>query len=281
MKSLDNERYRRSAAQRLRCCLGECVGEVFIFAAVVALAVLAFLIVTECLFKAGVISFGVDSLNEGGWKLGLAAAVCIFLLYVILIPLKYGSAWFYFQEAKSTSIPGSCFLSCYMHRKHIKGTLKVELMVFARRVGVALVPIALFGIMAWHVFSLLERDPVAAAAYLAVSAVIGMVVVYLYIIFFLRYSFVPYLYAADPEKPAKEILIQSAKISEGSKLSMVRLMFSLAPLWICCIAIFPLIFVIPYTKMTFAAAFADVFYRYCSDEEHSGDAESFKEEVLV
>lgn len=281
MKSLDYKRYRRNAAQRLRCCLGECIGEVFILAAAVALTVLAFLVVTECLFKAGVISFGVDNLGEGGRKLGLAAALCVFFLYVVLIPFKYGSAWFYFQEAKGTSIPGSGFLSCYMHRRHIKGTLKVELMVFAKRSIVAVVPAVFIGVMAWHVYSLLESNPAAAAAYLAVAAVIGMVVVYLYIIFFLRYSFVPYLYAADPEKPAKEILAQSIKISRGCRFDMVRIMLSLAPLWICCILIFPLIFVIPYTKMTFASAFAEIFYRYCSDEAQSENTESFKEEVLV
>lgn len=281
MKSLDNERYRHIAAKRLKYCWGECVGEVFILAAVIALAVLAFLIVTECLFRAGVISFGVGSLGEGGWKLGLTAAVCACLLYIMLIPLKYGSAWFYFQEAKATSIPGSGFLSCYMHKRHIKRTLELEMTVFAKRLAMAAVPAAFLGAMAWHVYSLLERNPAAAAANLAVSAVIGAVVVYFYIIFFIRYSFVPYLYAADPEKSAKEIIAESIKISKGFRLGIVKLMFSLAPLWISCIAVFPLIFVIPYTKMTFASAFAEIFYRYYSDEENSGNSESIKEEVLV
>ena len=101
------------------------------------MAALAFLTVTEILFRCGVISFGIGSLGKGGWKLGVAAIIYIFLLYVALIPLKYGTAWFYFQEAHSTSIPGSGFFSCYMHRKHIKGTLKLEFMVTARRMGVA------------------------------------------------------------------------------------------------------------------------------------------------
>ena len=281
MKSFDNQRYRRTAAKRLKYCWGECVGEIFIFAAVLALAVLAFLIVTECLFRAGVISFGVNSLGDGGWKLVTAAAVCAFLLYVMLIPLKYGSAWFYFQEAKATSIPGSGFFSCYMHGRHIRGTLTLEFMVLARRVAAAAVPVAFIGIMAWHVYSLLEKNPAAAAAYLAVAAVIGTVVVYIYIIFFMRYSFVPYLYASDPEKQPKEIIAESVRISKGSRLGMVKLMFSLTPLWICCLAVFPLIFVIPYTKMTFASAVAEIIYCYSSDEQRSEKSENFKEEVLV
>lgn len=281
MKSLDNERYRRSAAQRLKYCWGECVGEVFILAAAIALAVLIFLTAVECLFRAGVISFGVGSLANGGGKLGAAAAVCLFMLYIILIPLKYGSAWFYFQEAKGTSIPGSGFLSCYMHGRHIKSTLELELTVFIKRMAAAVVPAVFFAAMAWHVYSLTDANPAAAAANLAISAVVGAVVVYFYILFFIRYSFVPYLYASDPERSAKEIIAESIKLSRDSRYGIVRLMFSLTPLWICCIAVFPLIFVIPYTKMTFASAFAEIFYSYCSDEERLGKSESFKEEALV
>ena len=45
--------------------------------------------------------------------------------------------------------------------------------------------------------------------------------------------------------------------------------------------IFPLIFVIPYTKMTFAAAAAEIFDAYRSDSRHIGNAEGVKEEALV
>ena len=281
MKSLENQRCRHTASKRLKYCWGECVGEVFILAAAMVLALLLFLMTVECLFKAGVISFGINNLGEGGVKLGAAAVVCAFLLYVILVPLKYGSAWFYFQEAKATSIPGSGFLSCYMHGRHIKRVLELELTVFFKRIAAATVPIALLGVMVWHVYTLSEKKPAAAAANLAVSAVIGAVVVYLYIIFFIRYSFVPYLYAADPEKSSNEIIAASIKLSNGSRQDIVRLLFSLTPLWICCLAIFPLIFVIPYTKMTFASAFAEIFYSYCSDEQRSNGTENFKEEALV
>ena len=281
MKSLDNERYRRFAAQRLKNCWGECVGEVFIVTAVLTMAVLAFLTVTEILFRCGVISFGIGSLEKGGWKLGLAALIYIFLLYVALIPLKYGTAWFYFQEAHSTSIPGSGFFSCYMHRKHIKGTLKLEFMVIARRMGVAVFPIAFIALMTWHFRRLLDQDPAAAAVSLAIFAITGALLVFMYIIYHLRYIFVPYLYASDPEKAPKEIVAESIIVARGSRFGIIKLVFSLAPLWVSCLAIFPLIFVIPYTKMTFAAAAAEIFDAYRSDSRHIGNAEGIKEEALV
>ncbi len=281
MKSLDNERYRRFAAQRLKCCWGECVGEIFIVTAVLTMAVLAFLTVTEILFRCGVISFGIGSLGKGGWKLGVAAIIYIFLLYVALIPLKYGTAWFYFQEAHSTSIPGSGFFSCYMHRKHIKGTLKLEFMVTARRMGVAVFPIAFIALMTWHFRWLLDQDPTAAAVSLAVFAITGALLVFMYIIYHLRYIFVPYLYASDPEKAPKEIIAESIIVARGSRFGIIKLVFSLSPLWVSCLAIFPLIFVIPYTKMTFAAAAAEIFDAYRSDSRHIGNAEGIKEEALV
>ena len=281
MKSLDNERYRHFAAQRLKCCWGECVGEVFIVTAVLTMAALAFLTVTEILFRCGVISFGIGSLGKGGWKLGLAALIYIFLLYVVLIPLKYGTAWFYFQEAHSTSIPGSGFFSCYMHRKHIKGTLKLEFMVIARRMGIAVFPIAFIALMTWHFRWLLDQDPTAAAVSLAIFAITGALLVFMYIIYHLRYIFVPYLYASDPEKAPKEIIAESIIVARGSRFGIIKLVFSLAPLWVSCLAIFPLIFVIPYTKMTFAAAAAEIFDAYRSDSRHIGNAEGIKEEALV
>lgn len=281
MKSFDNERYRRFAAERLKSCWGECVGEVFIVTAVLTMAALAFLIVTECLFRAGVISFGVGSLGKGGWKLGLAALIYLCFIYVALIPLKYGAAWFYFQQAHSTTIPGAGFFSCYMHRKHIKGTLELEFMVMIRRAGVAVFPIAFIAFMAWHFHRLLERDPSAAAAALAVLAITGALLVFMYIIYHLRYIFVPYLYASDPEKKPNEIISESVRVAKGSRIGIIRLVFSLAPLWICCLAVFPLVFVIPYTKMTFAAAAAEIFDAYRSDAQRIEKAESFKEEALV
>ena len=45
--------------------------------------------------------------------------------------------------------------------------------------------------------------------------------------------------------------------------------------------IFPLIFVIPYTKMTFAAAAAEIFDAYRSDSQHIESSEGVKEEALV
>lgn len=281
MKSFDNERYRRLAAERLKSCWGECVGEVFIVTAVLSMAALAFLIVTECLFRAGVISFGVGNLSAGGWKLCAAAVIYMFLVYVALIPLKYGAAWFYFQEAHSTSIPGAGFFSCYMHRKHIKGTLAIEFTVMSRRAGVAAFPIAFIAFMAWHFRWLLDRDPSSAAASLAVLAIVGALLVFMYIIFHLRYIFVPYLYASDPEKTPKEIISESVRVAKGSRIGIIKLVFSLAPLWVCCLAIFPLIFVIPYTKMTFAAAAAEIFDVYCSDTQRLERTEGIKEEALV
>ena len=281
MKSFDNERYRRFAAERLKCCWGECVGEVFIVTAVLTMAALVFLIAVELLFRAGVLSFGVGNIGSGGRGIAAAALIYFFLVYVALIPLKYGTAWFYFQQAHSTTIPGAGFFSCYMHRKHIKGTLALEFMVMARRVMVAVFPTAFIVLMTWHFIWLIDREPSAAAASLAILAIVGALLVFIYIIYHLRYIFVPYLYASDPEKSPKEILSESVRVARGSRVGIVRLVFSLAPLWVSCLAIFPLIFVIPYTKMTFAAAAAEIFDDYCSEAQQSRASESSKEKVLV
>ncbi|MGN1304582.1 MAG: hypothetical protein ACI4YB_06055 [Oscillospiraceae bacterium] len=281
MKSFDNERYRRKAAERLKCCWGECVGEVFVVTAILTIAAILFLLAVECLFRAGVISFGISDLGSGGSKLVAAALIYLVLLYIMLIPLKYGAAWFYFQEACSTTVPGSGFFSCYMHGKHIKDTLGLELMVIARRVGVAAFPIAFIVFMVLHFRWLVEVDPSMAAASLAVLTIVGALLVFMYIIYHLRYIFVPYLYASDPEKTPKEIIAESVRVAKGSRFGIIKLVFSLAPLWISCVLVFPLIFVIPYTKMTFASAAAEIFYSYRSDEQHIEKAESSKEEALV
>lgn len=281
MKSFDNERYRRFAAQRLKCCWGECVGEVLIVTAVLTAAILAFLIVTDTFYRVGLISFGVSNLSDGGWKIALAASIYLILLYVALIPLKYGTAWFYFQEACSTTVPGSSFFSCYMHKGHIKKTLGLGLMVVARRVSAAVFPLAFIVFMTFHAKWLLERDPTWAAVSLAILTVTGVLFVFMYIIFHMRYIFVPYLYAFDPERPAKDIIAESVRISQGSRVGILKLIYSLVPLWISCLLVFPLIFVMPYTKMTFAAAVADILSTYSSDEKRMENAEVIKEEAVV
>lgn len=281
MKSLDNERYRRFAAQRLKCCWGECVGEVFFVTAVLTMAGLMFLTAVEILYKTHIISFGVMTISEGGWKIALIAAVYVILVYVALIPLKYSTAWFYFQQARSTSIPGASLFSCYMHRGHIIRTLELEFMVLARRGSAAVFPLAFIVFMMLHFKWLLEKDPSAAAVSLAVLTVTSALFVFIYIIFHMRYIFVPHLYASDPEKAPKEIIAESVRIAKGSRVGIIRLIFSLAPLWACCIAVLPLIFVIPYTKMTFAAAAAEIFNTYRLDEKRMESPEALKEKAIV
>lgn len=283
MKSFDSEHCRRFAAQRLKCCWGECVGEIFIITAVLTMAGLLFMIAVGLLFRSGITNFGISNVTEGGWKVAAAVAIYIFLLYVALIPLKYGTAWFYFQEARSVSIPGSGFFSCYMHARHIRGTLTLELMVFARRFAAAIFPLVYIVFMVWHIGSLMKNDPAAGAAALAFLAIAGTLLVFIYIIFHLRYIFVPYLYASDPEKPPKQIIAESVRISMGSRIWIIKLLFSLFPFWLCCLAIFPMPFVTAYTKMTFAVAASEIFNEYCSEEQgvEEETAEDIKEESLV
>ena len=84
-----------------------------------------------------------------------------------------------------------------------------------------------------------------------------------------------------PEKAPKDIIAESVRIAKGSRFGIIKLVFSLAPLWASCLVIFPLIFVIPYTKMTFAAAAAEIFDAYRSDSQHIESSEGVKEEALV
>lgn len=269
MKSLDNNRYRRSAAERLRNCWGECVGEVFVISAAITLGILAFYLITEILFLLGITDFNIAEPSGGYIWLGAGALITILLVYIALIPLKYGCAWFYFRQAAGTSIPASGFFSCYAHMRHIKGSLQLEAKVMLRRIPAAALPISFLALMVWHIFKISEKNPSGAAVSLAICAVLGALSIFIYIIYHMRYMFVPYLYASDPERPAKEIISESIEMSKGSRLGIIRLIFSLAPLWICCLAFFPLIFVIPYTKMTFAYAVSEIFFNSRKDRENS------------
>lgn len=274
MKSLDNERYRRSAAERLRNCWGECVGEVFVSSAIITLAALAFYLVTELLFQLGITDFSITKPSGGYIWLAAGALVTALLVYIAMIPFKYGCAWFYFRQAAGNSIPASGFFSCYAHMRHIKGTLQLEAMVMLRRFPAAALPISFLALMVWHILKISENNPSGVAISLSLCAVLGALSIFVYIIYHMRYMFVPYLYASDPERPAKEIISESIEMSKGSRLGIIRLIFSLAPLWICCLTFFPLIFVIPYTKMTFTYAVSEIFYNSRKDKE-SSEAENY------
>lgn len=281
MKSLDNVRYRRSASERMRGCWGECVGEVFVSSAVITLAILAYYLVTEILFRLGITDFSITAPSGGYvWLIG-GALLLAFIVYIVMIPLKYGCAWFYFRQASGTTIPASGFFSCYAHMHHIKGTMKLEAMVMLRRIPAAAMPILFLAIMIWHIFKISEKNPSGAAVSLAICAIFGALSIFVYIIFHMRYMFVPYLYASDPERPAKEIISESIEMAKGNRLGIISLIFSLMPLWICCLTFFPLIFVIPYTKMTFAYAVSEIFYNSRADRENYRTGNDVKEEILV
>lgn len=267
MGSSDNVRYKREAGLRLRQCWGECVGEVIVESSLLMLAAVLFMAVKYAAGGLGRFSAVVE-------------AVYILAAYAAYVPLRYGTAWFYIQQAKDTSVPASGFFSCYMHKRHIKGTLLLELEVLARIVPASAIPLSYVAFAAYLGNKISYTSETAAAVFISCAVLIGTVIVYIYILFIMKYAFVPFLYAACHDFPPKEIISRSKSLMKGHRTNIIRLIFSLLPLWISCAAVFPVFFVVPYTKMTFARAAAEIFYHddVTFQNENTG---VFKEDVLV
>ena len=87
-----------------------------------------------------------------------------------------------------------------------------------------------------------------------------------------RFSAVPYLYALGPEKPIP-------KMMKGKEKYISEVMFSLSMWLLPCLIIFPMLFIIPYMQMVYAAAVNEIIIAESGAEKDSDG--SFNVEIPV
>ena len=259
---------RRTAWEKLSGCWGECVSILLVEAGITAVLILSVLLVIKFCYTYGMIDFDIDNFwKDGTVTFYIAATVLTAAALLFLSPLRYGVSWFCLQTAKGRSVPSSSFFSCYTNNTIFVRTLKLQLAVAARHFMLIL-PAAVLGVgEVMLARNALEdtKDGFVYTVVLCCMILIMAMMLFVYLFVSLRYSLVTYIFAENPEKSVDEIIRESKQCVCGKESYILEVLLSTGP-WIASgLLIFPLIFALPYIKMTFTLA-AKELMDYNSDD---------------
>ena len=259
---------RRKAWEKLSGCWGECVSMLLVEAGISAVLILSALLIIKFCYTYGIVDFDIDTFwKDGTLTFYIIAAVLTAAALLFISPLRYGVSWFCLQTAKGRSVPSSSLFSCYTNNTIFVRTLKLQLAVAARHFMLVL-PAAALGVAEVLLAKNALKDTKDGFIYTVVLCcliLIMAVMLFIYLFVSLRYSLVTYIFAENPEKSVDEIIRESKQCVRGKESYILEVLLSTGP-WIASgLLIFPLVFALPYIKMTFTLA-AKELMEYNSDD---------------
>lgn len=259
---------RRTAWEKLSGCWGECVSMLLVESGIVAVLILSALLVIKFCYTYGMIDFDIDTFwKDGTLTFYIIAAVITAAALLFLSPLRYGVSWFCLQTAKGRTVPSSSFFSCYTNNTIFVRTIKLQLAVSARH-WMLILPAAALGVgEVMLARNALEntKDGFAYTVVLCCMILVMAVMLFVYLFVSLRYSLVTYIFAENPEMSVDDIIKESKECVMGKESYILEVLFSTGP-WIALgLLIFPLVFVLPYIKMTFTLAAKELMERNADD----------------
>ena len=204
-------------------------------------------------------------------KLFLICIGVFILLSVAATPFFYGVCWYRIQQVQGNSVHARGIFSCYASFRKLWSVLLLNSILIIKKLYI-IVPAATLSAFCFHISGQVDDRTNGGAAYyvtfvLAVLVTVGMLGVTL--VYNARYAAVPYLYVLEPGRSALELIDTSKRFMRGNIRYLSEVMLSLSGWMLPCLIIFPMIFIVPYIQMVYAAAVNEIIL---SEREKEGDS---------
>ncbi len=237
-------------------CIGELCTMFFLSVGGLTLFVLACLMAEEKLIGSRIDSLYGDKLTGARLALFIVCTAVFVLLVVAVTPFVYGSSWYRIQQIRGNSVHARSIFSCYASVGKMWQVLRLNSMLILGMLG-RILPYAAVSALTFCAAGAVDRISDGNTAY-NISFTAAVLITIAMIILAMRsnniYAAVPFLYALDPSRSPSELISESKRIMKKDPGYVGEVMFSLSPLLIPCLIIFPMIFIIPYMQMVYAAA---------------------------
>lgn len=186
----------------------------------------------------------------------LVFGIALVLLYVVYAPMYFGLKWCYYNASKGKITPINCLFDCCTSVSRWWKTVKLKVVTDVLK-AVGLIPMAAVFAAEAFLYNKITaiNDSQALKVLIIVLMLVSMLGMYaVYLMYSVRYTLIPYVFASDPDLPLTEIYRKGTEISDKNKLSMFRLKWSFVPMFITCITGFPVFFVMPIYSMSLSIA---------------------------
>lgn len=182
--------------------------------------------------------------------------VSIFVFFVAGTPMYYGMKWCYYQAAMGKAVPVSCLFSCYTSAARWINSLKLKLITDLNKLLVGGPMICLAAAEYYLGKKLAEHYEGSMIGMLFGGLFILMVfsMLLVYLLYSVKFSAVPYIFISDPDRPVTETYRTGISVTADHKFRLFKLKCRFIPLFVICLAGFPIFLVYPYYTMTIAVA---------------------------
>ena len=262
---------KKQASARLTGCFGELCTVFFLSVGGLALFVLACLMAAEGLVNSKRDVLYGSGLLRAELALFLTCTAVFIVLVVAVTPFMYGVSWYRIQQIRGNSVHARSIFSCYMSIGKMWQVLRLNsLLLF--KILCRLLPYAAVSALAFYAAGFVDRITDGSVIYsisLTAAFILTAVMLYLAVRSNNIYAAVPFLYALEPDRYASEIISESKAIMRKNKGYVGEIMFSVSPWLLPCLIIFPMIFIIPYIQMVYAAAVNEIIVSTRTAEQES------------
>lgn len=186
----------------------------------------------------------------------LVFGIALILLYVVYAPMYFGLKWCYYNASKGKITPINCLFGCCTSVSRWWKTVKLKVVTDVMK-AIGLIPMA--AVFAAEAF-LYKRvsamtDSRAVRFLMIVFMLFSMLCMYaVYLLYSVRYTLIPYVFASDPDLPLTEIYRKGTAISDKNKMSLFSLTWSFVPMFMSFVTGFTVFFVMPIYSMSLSIA---------------------------
>lgn len=174
-----------------------------------------------------------------------------FVSYISLIPFRYGSDIWFYENAKKTRLPLKQLFSFYNFRKS-PSSLKIIMLVEAKKLLCTSFFLLPSTVITGYIFYALREG---MGVKMLMSLIIGGVLLFFTGVFFAfvfsqRYFLAPYIMYENENCKASEAVKLSSEIMENRCFETAFFKLSFSGWFLLCLLIFPTLYVYPFYKMS-------------------------------
>ncbi len=197
---------------------------------------------------------------------GMIMLLFLLVRFVILSPLEMGETKWYYSVAKGSRTHLRKMFFYFGSNEGYISLVFFKIGQLIRQIAYGLVAfLAAIAALSLSIYQFtiyynsgIEEDMQKAFLYLAVTAVLALLGVVLYVLLMLKYFLAEYLFASMNDfgggfRQINSCFARSKELMSGQTGRVIALIISFIPLMISCILIFPILYVYPYMKASLAA----------------------------
>lgn len=196
----------------------------------------------------------------------IGTAIRIVGEFMVLAPINVGTAWWLIHCIRGENNNVAFILICFSNAKIYFRSLLLSFIVSVIKLAMA-VPVVLCAYLEYMLLSSFSESSYRGGTYIALGVcctIVLLCTVLLYIWLIANFCVVNFMFTMNPDEKIFNIIKQSVKAMDRSKMTVVKLVLSFIGWGFSMIFVFPVFFAVPYAALSYAILMDKIIEREIS-----------------